>query len=93
MSDEDKHGWTHAMCDFCWKLRQGPRQPVRLTDAEVETCCWCGVGTQSGIYVRAKADVVEVPHCPDVRSGAAASTGPSGSGRQPTDHPDFRSTI
>ncbi len=92
MSDEDKHGWTHAMCDGCWVRHKGVRMPVRMTELDTETCCWCGVIHRSGIYCRAEPVIAVVPHCPDVR-GQAASTAPSGSGSLPTDHPDFRSTI
>jgi hypothetical protein len=44
--------WTHAICVSCWKLRNGERDPVGLKDPEVETCCFCGKKTSSGVYVR-----------------------------------------
>lgn len=46
--------WTHPMCDPCWLEYDPARGPVRLQESvrELETCCWCGRETRSGIYVR-----------------------------------------
>lgn len=49
------------MCDECWPVHRGDRAPVRVVEAEQETCCYCGGPTTSGIYVR---DAPDVPgHC------------------------------
>ena len=45
--------WTHPTCEPCFVKRYPDRQPVRLRDPELETCCHCGETTQSGIYTRA----------------------------------------
>lgn len=45
--------WNHAMCGFCWYMQRGPRFPVRVKDADVEMCCFCGTLTKSGIFNRA----------------------------------------
>jgi hypothetical protein len=45
--------WTHSICRNCWESQQPGRIPVRTTEALVESCCFCGHVTQSGIYVRA----------------------------------------
>jgi ribosome-binding protein aMBF1 (putative translation factor) len=50
--------WEHAICEVCWRARQGAREPVRVVKASIETCCYCGEATRSGIYVR--ADPAEV---------------------------------
>lgn len=59
------HGWTHAQCERCWilgnttELDDGAieiRRPTRLTEPELEICCFCGVVTIMGIYVRAEPD-------------------------------------
>lgn len=44
--------WTHPICELCWHLREPNRVPVRIKDAQKESCCFCGTATQSGIYVR-----------------------------------------
>lgn len=50
-------GWTHSICDPCWKKREPVRIPVRIrhdpADApNQEHCCFCGNHHSSGIYVR-----------------------------------------
>ena len=44
--------WNHPLCDDCWKARAGDRVPVRIRDADPETCAQCGQETTSGIWVR-----------------------------------------
>lgn len=45
--------WTHTLCEGCWNFLNPDRPvPHRLVEAEVETCCRCGMPTTSGIYVR-----------------------------------------
>lgn len=46
--------WTHALCDTCYEQREPGREPTRLTEpfVQVETCCFCGDETTSGIYYR-----------------------------------------
>lgn len=44
--------WTHLICDPCWRQKEGDKIPVRLLTNEVELCCFCGLTTTSGIYVR-----------------------------------------
>ncbi len=49
--------WNHQICDPCWKLRMMAagtpwREPTRLLRPELVRCCYCGVMTASGIYVR-----------------------------------------
>lgn len=43
--------WTHTICRSCWNERY-EGEPVTVRDADVETCCFCGGWTRSGIYVR-----------------------------------------
>ena len=45
--------WRHAICWDCWGARYAGRRPVRLLEPDLETCCYCGAGTLSGMYVRA----------------------------------------
>jgi hypothetical protein len=52
---------NHSICDDCWLKRNsyiGPdgamvRVPVRITEPELEICCYCGIRNRDGIYVRA----------------------------------------
>lgn len=44
--------WTHAICQVCWYLKRGDQTPAHLADAREDACCYCGVKTKSGIYVR-----------------------------------------
>jgi hypothetical protein len=49
--------WTHAICVFCWEVRcitegEPGRRPAVLVHPKRERCCFCGQGTQEGIYVR-----------------------------------------
>ncbi len=46
-------GWTHTLCDECYRHEEPGREPVRILDAERETCCRCGHETLSGVYYRA----------------------------------------
>ena len=51
--------WNHPICDDCWAALEDGRRPYRLTEPEIERCCWCGSETTSGIYRR--EDPAEVP--------------------------------
>ena len=45
--------WTHSICGSCWK--KSPRskfEPIKVVDAPLEHCCFCGQVTQEGIYTR-----------------------------------------
>lgn len=42
---------VHSMCDGCWWERNDV-SPLKMKDAEQETCCFCGDLTSAGIYVR-----------------------------------------
>jgi hypothetical protein len=53
--------WTQPFCEDCWNRANPGRQPVKLNDPEVETCCICGVMTTSGIYQRINPKEVEHP--------------------------------
>ncbi len=53
--------FTHPICDACWTRATNGRTPLRLTEPEEEQCCFCGVATVSGIYVR--KDPKELPAC------------------------------
>lgn len=44
--------WTHPICELCWLATNPDREPYRLKLTELETCCWCGMETEGGIYVR-----------------------------------------
>lgn len=48
----EQHKWTHSICDLCWKEKYPDREPVKLTDDDLQDCCFCGRFTRSGIYVR-----------------------------------------
>lgn len=52
--------WTHPICTICWSDRNPGRDPVRVKDAVIEVCCYCGLPTASGIYIR--ADPATLPH-------------------------------
>ena len=45
-------GWTHSMCESCWKLHNADREPMEMKNAPKETCCFCGNTHTSGIYTR-----------------------------------------
>jgi len=44
--------WTHAICGKCWERLRPGQEPHRLTMPGLEPCCFCGMGTIEGIYVR-----------------------------------------
>ncbi len=49
--------WNHNICNNCWELRMRAegtpwREPVTLRQPELVRCCFCGIMTASGIYVR-----------------------------------------
>lgn len=44
--------WTHAVCQHCWETRFGGDPHRVVVDTARETCCFCGIETRSGIYVR-----------------------------------------
>lgn len=43
---------TVPICDVCWLIEAGEREPVRFTQPTAETCYRCKQKTSSGIYVR-----------------------------------------
>ncbi len=57
MTEEEPHRWTHNICDRCWlerceKREEVGRQPTRVMNSDLETCCYCQGPTSVGIYVR-----------------------------------------
>lgn len=62
--------YTHPVCAVCFSELHPDRSPTRLAPAEAEACCYCGIGTASGIYVR--ADPRDMPCCtaPAPREGS-----------------------
>lgn len=44
--------WTHSICDDCWHKKEPEIEPSRLVDVIGNICCFCGLLTTSGIYVR-----------------------------------------
>ena len=55
---------THDICDKCWELHNPGRKPFRTKPEWIEQspCCFCGVKTESGIFVREDTDLL--PQCP-----------------------------
>ena len=58
--------WNQPICDGCWPLRllfrgEAWKPPVKVKDADWETCAYCGRRTASGIYVREHPDKVPYP--------------------------------
>lgn len=45
--------WTHPVCPYCYDDLYPGREPVVVEPRTSETCCFCGIPTRSGIYVRA----------------------------------------
>ena len=44
--------WTHVICVQCWNAKN-PDRPARETGVGYdENCCYCGVATNDGIYIR-----------------------------------------
>lgn len=41
-----------AICDVCWLIEEPGREPIRLSERDIETCYRCKQETRSGIYVR-----------------------------------------
>jgi hypothetical protein len=54
-------GWTQAVCASCWMERNPDREPVRMLESPVETCCFCGNLAASGIYMRIDPKTVPYP--------------------------------
>jgi hypothetical protein len=44
--------WNHSMCVICWYEKNPEREPHVITDADEDTCCFCGLKSKAGIYVR-----------------------------------------
>ena len=53
--------WTQPVCEDCWYSLYPEREPTRLRQAEIETCCKCGIQTWSGIYIRIDPKTVPYP--------------------------------
>ena len=45
--------WTHPICPACWKIHADTREPYRVIESPPEPCCFCGLSTDAGIFVRA----------------------------------------
>lgn len=43
---------TVPICDTCWRIEEGDREPVRFREPITETCYRCKQETRSGIYAR-----------------------------------------
>lgn len=56
-----RYSWNQPICEQDWLLRYPHRVPVRIKDAEEETCAYCGKVTDSGIYVREDPNEVRFP--------------------------------
>lgn len=73
MKDTSRFSWTQPICERDWvaqratweQLPDGSEKlvsvpvPVRVIDANVERCSWCGEATIMGVFVR--ADPASVP--------------------------------
>lgn len=44
--------WTHHLCSDCYQGFEPGRQPVRVVEDSMGTCCKCGRLTQEGICYR-----------------------------------------
>ena len=44
--------WTHAICQICWYEKNPGREPVTVLNGTEQICCFCGLKSKSGIYVR-----------------------------------------
>jgi hypothetical protein len=58
-----KYSWTQPCCDECWEAEVSPSiNPRRLKiGRETEICVYCGLWTQSGIYIRIDPDAALYP--------------------------------
>jgi hypothetical protein len=43
---------TVPICEACWLIEEGGREPVHFIEADTEICYRCEQETCSGIYVR-----------------------------------------
>lgn len=57
---EPRYSWTQPCCEPCWEQRNPGRAPTRLREPKDENCVFCGLSTESGIYVR--IDPAAAPH-------------------------------
>lgn len=53
--------WTQPICGECYTKRYPSREPLKVKDADPETCCDCGEMTQEGIYFRVDPRTVKFP--------------------------------
>lgn len=44
--------WTHACCWSCWDEKYPDMEPYRVIGSSATSCCFCGLTTISGIFVR-----------------------------------------
>ena len=68
--------WTHAICQPCWEQRADTSEPFRLTVCPPEPCCFCGVSTDSGIFVRADPRPLRCQGIHEVESEKIGGTDP-----------------
>ncbi len=55
-------GFTQAVCAPCWNERNPANHVIPgYTGGELETCCYCGNETLSGLYVRVDPTTVPYP--------------------------------
>ncbi len=58
------HSSDHPQCNICWFEEFGISQhPARIQRPVIESCCFCGRPTDSGIYRRVS---LLLRHCPAV---------------------------
>ena len=67
--------WNHNLCLRCWENENKyGREPVRLKDAEPDTCCRCGTENTDGIYFRQDPKVYRCRHHEeDTDTGSASA--------------------
>lgn len=57
---EEKPRWRHYICDPCWRILEGARQPITLKQQYRVSapCCYCGKTHESGIYYKADPETM-----------------------------------
>ena len=53
--------FTQPICGKCYTTAYPSRQPVKVINANPETCCVCGEPTEEGIYYRVDPKTVPFP--------------------------------
>ena len=57
-------GWTHNICEECYRKKFPGREPMLLVNFEWDECCFCNEKNIDGIYIRCDPKETKCTHDP-----------------------------